>query len=295
VRHERRELRDKVKALETEVERLRTSQTPDLTEVTQLRAQLTEYEAKLGQHDLASTRAFKARYDVPAAAALQKGVSVLVRTGRDAEQAKATVQKLTEHIRRDGTVDTDAIQTAVSDEPYAVQGALLMAVTEYAEASKARHDALAKWNETKAAMSAQAAHDQEVTLTEHIERDVPAAVQQALRAGNFMYAPSKVNQAWNAGVEQRIAAIKGVLRSAKPSELVQWVAEGVTAKATRDLLAKARADYAKVKAELDRLVSASPRLSAGGDGSPRPATSGKPRGVDSILAETFGDSPRRAF
>lgn len=289
VKREKRELRDQLKASQQEVERLRTTALPEMEEVNLLRTQIQEYEGKIGQYDLASTKQFKNRFDAPMESAKQRSVSTLTRAGRDPEDAKELVQKIF-------AASGEELNQLLNDEPYSLQGPLMSLAVEYGELSKQRDDALAHWQQTKAAVVTQASRDQEISLAENIERDAAVAVQQALKEGNWMFARSKDNQEWNAQVDQRMLAVKGILRSAKPDELVKWVMEGITAQPTRELFKMAQAKYAKTKAELDRLVGATPRI-RGGDPAERRATAvaGKPREAAAFVADLLADAPRRAF
>jgi hypothetical protein len=292
-KRQRRELRDKVKALEAEVARMRESPLPEQEEVQQLRAQVSEYEAKLGQYDLAGTRVFQNKFDAPLNALLQKGASLLVRSGRDPEEAKTLMRSLTESAGN-GELDIQQVNSMLADQPFPVQGALLSIVTDFADTAKARAEALKTWKDTRAALTVQATRDQEVSLTEHIERDTGIATQQVLKEGNWMFARSKENQAWNEAVDQRLAAVKGIVRTAKTGDIIKWVMEGVTAKPTRDMFQAMRMENKKLKDELARLVQVTPRIGAGGDGRPTvPETPAKPRDPGQMLDEMFPSDPRR--
>ena len=289
VKKDRRELREKLKSAEAEAERLRTNQTPDLTEVLALKAQMAEYETRLGRHDLASTKAFKAKFDNPMAAIQQRSVSMLVRSGREPDAAKALVSKLF-------AASGEELQNILSDEPTMLQGALMTAVGEYSDIAKTREDAIGHWKESKAALETVGAREQQISLAENIEKDTRTAVEQALRAGNFLYGRSTTNQKWNEGVDQRINAVKGILRTSKSADLVQWVLEGVTAKQTRDFLALEQQAHAKTRAERDGLLGAAPRVGGAGDGRNRPSTAGaKPRSPNEVISGLLADAPHRAF
>ena len=266
---------------EVEVKRLTEHQTPDLEEVTQLRGKIQEYEAKLGQYDLSATAEFQQRYDSRMNAAVQRGVSLLVRSGQNPEEAKALMQKL---------VSTDSmtkLQDELADQPYALQGALMTAVTEFADVQAERQQALAKWQETRAAMDFETKRSAEIKLMENVERDVGAAIENVRQAGNFMFATSDTDEAWNKQVEERINTVRGVMRSAKPDVVASLVMEGVTAKATRDLFMAAHQRVQELQAQLKDMVAVSPSVHGSGASSPTLTRSEKPRDPVDIIDQIF--------
>jgi len=250
---------DDLAAKDAEIERLRTSQTPDLDEVMQLKNKIGEYESKLGQYDLSATEEFRQRFDGRMEGILQKGVSLLVRSGRDAGAAKSLMAKLV-----DSSLSMQQVQEAIADEPFALQGALVNLVADFGDISTERQEALSKWQETRAALNVQAKRENEIQLMENIERETQVAVDKVVQAGNWMFARSTDNAEWNQQVDERIKAVKGILRVGKPEELVQLVMEGITAKDSRDLFQAAHEKNQELTAKLQRLVQATPRMGGGG-------------------------------
>ena len=151
VKTERREMRDKAKSLEAEIERLRTNQTPDLEEVVGLRKQIESYETKIGQLDITRTRDFKAKFDAPRDSVFNRGVSLLIKAGREADHAKSIMGKLV-----DPSLSFDQVQELVSEEPFALQGSMVTLAAEYQELEQGRTSAIENWQETRAALGEQA-------------------------------------------------------------------------------------------------------------------------------------------
>ena len=266
---------------ESEIKRLTENQTPDLEEVMRLRGKIQEYESKLGQYDLAATAEFKQRYDARMDAAVQRGVSLLVRSGQNPEEARALMQKL---ISMDSM---SKLQDELADQPYALQGALMTVVTEYADVQAERQQALAKWQETRAAMDFESKRSAEIKLMENVERDVGAAIENVRKAGNFMFAMSDTDEAWNKQVEERINTVRGIMRSAKPDVVASLVMEGVTAKATRELFLAAHQRVQELQAQLKDMVAVSPSVHGSGAASPTLPSSAKPRDPAEVLDQLF--------
>jgi hypothetical protein len=293
VKQERRELRDKVKSAEEEATRLRATQTPELEETMQLRAQVAEYETRIGQFDLSETRAFKNKYDAPMMEAFQKGVRVLVRQGRDPAEAEKLMRQLVDPVRS-GAFDQSELESHIADESFAVQGAITNNVLDYASLHDTRQAALDSWQETRAVTVEQENRDTEISLMENIEQDTASAVTAAVAEGNWMLAQSVDNQEWNEAVDARTMLVKGIVRSAERADLVKWVVEGVTAKETRELLLAERTRSVALKAENDRLTAATPLLGGAGDSrvTRLAPVSEQPRDAQAVIDAAFADAPR---
>jgi len=280
VKAERRQLRDEVKALKAEIERVKTSPTEDVQEVITLKKQVEDYEAKLGQYDLASTKAFQQRYELPAQQLFARGVSLLVKSGKDPDVAKALMAKIA-----NPNAKSQEIQETIADEPFAVQGALMNVASEIQDIEAQKAEALNHWKETRAALGAQEARANEVKLAENIEKTTALAVEAAVKEGNWMFAQSSKNPEWNEQVQKRIDIVKGILRVGKPEEIIKFVVDGVTAPVLRKMAMDFKQQADSRKAELDKLIQVTPRL--GGEGSPTreaPKAPDKPRSATEFLA-----------
>jgi hypothetical protein len=287
LKHERRELRDQLRQKEADLAKAK-AETPavDVEEVARLRKAVDDYEMKLSKYDLAETKAFKERFDQPMGATLQKGVAVLVRFGKAPDEAKALMRKLVES----GKTPED-LNEILSSEPYQLQGALINLIAEFDELSKERSLALDNWRETQAALKAQTRRDTEVKLLEDVERDIGQALSDVVKAGNWMYALSAQSPEWNKQVEQRVAAVKGVLRSGAPKDIVALIMEGATALDTRKLALQLDSQVKELQGRLQKLVQVSPRLGPGGTPPAAPEAPTKPREPGEVIGALFGDSP----
>jgi len=244
----------KVKDLEARVSQADGTKPPEAQVLVELQKKVAEYEDKLGKLDITQSRDFKTRFDLPIETSLKRGAAVLQRSGMAPEDAKNLMQQLIK-------ADAHQAQELIADQPLPVQGALFNLTTEVGQMIADREDAIANWQQTRAAMTETAVREQEITLAQNIEQDTSEAIQQALKEGNFMYAQGpNMPEDWNKGVEQRVNAVKGILRMAKPAELVKWVAEGVVAKDLRAMLAQEHARANQLSQELSTRVNMRPRI-----------------------------------
>jgi len=289
IKQEKKALADKVKALETEVERTKSQKPPEVEELIQLRKQIDGYEDRIGQLDITQTRAFKERFDAQIDAVARKGLQMLLRVGKEKEPAEQLLKQLL-----NPKVTTQQIEDLVSDQPMAVQGALMNLAVEYGDVWERRSEAVKNWKETKAALDTEASREKDIKLARNVETEAETGLQQALRDGNWLF--SKANgdapeiKTWNQQVEERVKAVRGILRSATREELAKWVFEGVTAKDTRDLFAKAQQDYQTLLTKFNQVVARSPGLGASGpvarpsDGS---SAERRPQTPESLLSQMF--------
>ncbi len=288
LKQERRELRDKVKAQEAMLAKMSEQQADGaVEEVARLRAAVRDYETKLAKYDLAETQAFKDRFDKPMTSVAQRGVAAAVRFGKSPEEAQELMKKLLT-----GSKTPEDLSDMLASEPYSLQGALVNLAAEFDELSQARSAALKDWEQTQAALKSETKRESAVKLMEDVERDTEAALQQVQKAGNWMYTRSEQSPEWNAQVDQRIKAVKGILRSGKPQDIITLIMEGATAMDTRALAASLNDQVKDLQARVQGLVKRSPSFGEGGN---PPAQGGempsKPRAPAEFLEEVFGDSP----
>jgi len=259
LKSERKQLRDRIKELEAKT----AAPVVAPEEVVALNNKIAEYEERIGKFDLTSTSEFRNKYDAPINQNLKRGETILTKAGKSAEEARALMQKVS-----DPRLSLDQLQDLVADEPIAVQGALINIATDNSEIMTQREAALQDWKSTRAALQVQEQRNAQIQLAQDIELGTRTALDQVIKEGNFMMAPSS-DPAWNAQVAQRLDAVKGIVKSAKPDELIKWVMEGITAQPLRQMLMAAHQTAEQRKAELDRLVTKGPRLNSS-DGAPRP-------------------------
>lgn len=268
------ELEKKIQELEARVNN--GQKPPEMQQLVDMQKQIKEYEDRIGQLDITQSKAFKTRFDLPISQTVKQGEALLARSGMSPEQAQTLVQQLIK------APDAHTASELIADQPVPVQGALYTIATNVSRMIGEREDAIANWRETQAAQSETDVRDQEISLAQNIEQDTSEAVQQALEEGNFMYTKNgTMPKEWNEAVDQRITAVKGILRNSKPAELVKWVVEGLTARDLRAMLSKEHLRANKLEQELQSRHSLRPRL-GGSDHSaaPRAAGGGSTNPVD---------------
>jgi uncharacterized protein YlxW (UPF0749 family) len=278
VKAEKKELAQKVKDLETRLQQAEKNKPPEMDQLLQLQRRIDEYEDRIGQLDITQTRAFKDRYEAPKEQLRRRGMSVLLRAGNTQEQASGLVDMVL------SAATQTEIEQVIADQPVAVQGALFTLSAEAADLEAQKSEAIRNWKDTRALLETQETRDKVIQLAENIETATKAAVAKAVQEGNWMFADVPGNAKWNQGVAERTRIVKGIMRSAKPEELVKWVVEGVTASTLRTAYLTERQRAEKFKAELAKRDAMSPRLGGGGDGAVAPASDrGKPQSIASVV------------
>jgi len=281
---EKRELRNKVKELETQLAaRGEPQKPPEMQKLLDMQTQIAQYEQQLGELDLTRTKGFKARFDIPLERVDARIGAMLQRSGLQPADVKALSERLV-------ATSVDEAQGLVSDLPVAVQGAVYTALMEREQLVSDRGEALKNWRDTRAAIEQTAAVDEDIQLARNIDKDTSAAVQKAVEAGNWMYNSTggKVKE-WDEAVQARTQAVRGILRSAPQEDLVRWVVEGVTAPPLRALYLKEKARADGLAAELAQRQNLRPGVRGGAPAAvstpaPEPGTGLDPKEfVDQLL------------
>jgi len=279
VKSENKELKAKL----AEIEAARAEGDPE--EVARLREQLSSYEEKLGQYDLTATKEFQQKFEAPTSHLRRRAVQLLQRGGKDEAAAEALVRKIT-----DPGLSFDQVQDLLADEPLAVQGALVNIATELTDLEARKAEAVKNWKETRAALNVKQQRESEIRLAENIEQATQEAWQSAIKEGNFMLAPSQ-DAEWNKQVEQRVLAAKGIIRNAKPAELIKYVLEGITAAPLRQHLQQTYQVAEQRKAELEKVLGTSPKTGSGNSPSGATPRDAQPMTPEQKIRELFdGDS-----
>ncbi len=255
-------------------------------EVESLRSKLSEYEEKVGQFDLTATQAFQQRYDTPMRTLLKRGIALLTKAGMEPAEASKVVQGVY------SAQSQEAIEDLVAGQPVSVQGALAMYSAEYSELASARAGAVKDWRASKAALAAQQERDQEIAIAEMAQRDIAQAMSQSLAEGNWMFRRTNgQDPEWDKKVAERELLVRGLVKNAKPSEIIKWVIEGVTAKPLRELYAFETKRARKLQQELEAALGGSPRLGASGTAgrkaAPKPLAKGTPKSPESLIDAIF--------
>lgn len=243
----------RAKELEAELLTLKQTKRPELEELAALKTQVQEYEAKIGQIDLRESKQFKTSYDDRLRGMFERGVHLATRAGVEPAQAVQLMQNLVE----DGKT-VDDVQAALSELPLPVQGSLFNMVTDFSDLRTEREKALTEWQETKARMTDTEQRSSIADMSKQIVGDTNSAIEQLRAEDNFLFMESQTDQAWNGEVQDRIRAVRAILRDSPREELVKYVADGVTAPQYRSLYQKSLAKIEKLQAELNARVGLRP-------------------------------------
>ena len=152
-----------------------------------------------------------------------------------------------------------------------------------------KEKAVADWRSTKVALQEQEAKDSRIKLVTELESETAKAVETAVAQNNYMFKRTG-DPKWDAQVDQRVSLAKATLAQARSrQDIVDLVVEGVTAKETREQLAKASAEITKLRSQLSNLGvrPASAVVPAGATPPPSPPAA-KPAKMRDFVAETMG-------
>ena len=290
LRAENKRLKAEAKALADQVLAAKTQATTTPSdEVAQIKAKNEALEARIGQLDLSQSEPFKKTYDTPIAQAMQEGIQMLVRVGQDPTAARDLIIKA-------ARLKGDELNNLMEDLPRAVQPAVLATSTKVSTLASAREQALSKWKESRAAIDVTESRNKAAQLSQNIERDTATAIDRVVKDGNALFdknakgIPEEARGTWQGKVQERIDAVKGILRQAaspqgNDTDLVRYIADGVTAPELRTNLAKAVAHIRKLEGELRERNNLTPRFNGGGSTTttPAPAKQTGPRSISDIV------------
>ena len=259
-----------------------TKNSGTVEEIAKLRGQLEQYETRLGQLDLAATSGFKSKFETPMSKLVARGIALLKKTGMEDGEAGRIVAGVFQAPTQ------DKVNELISDQDLSIQGALVMAASEYGELAGARKSALEDWKSSKAAVEEQTKRDQEVAFAQMAAKDLTEAIEQSRAEGNWMFKRTDgANPEWDTNVDNLESTVMGLVKTAEPKEIMKWITEGVTAKPLRELFAQEQARSAKLQSELDAALGANPKLGADGRPAPKAREPGKPMSADEYVNSMF--------
>lgn len=283
-KQEKKQLKEQLASAQAELEKLRQQASTPPAELEQAKRDIAAYEERIGKLDLTQSAAFKKQFDQPMNQLYQASYNALVTSGMQPEQAKAALQQMI----RPGA-DLNESQSLLEGYPPVVLGTVVGNVQRMQDLQKQRAGALQDWKATRALMKEEEQRQAQTQLQAQMEAHVANAIGQVQQEGSWMFKQSPANQAWNAGVQQRIDTVKGVLKTGTPDVLAKYVAEGVAAKAYRDWGTVLAVENKKLKAQLEAMSAIQPGL--GGSRMERPPQAGKPKAPttpEAYLDEAFG-------
>lgn len=214
-----------------------------------------DLEERLGQVDIVYSNTFKETFDKPINNTFVKSIKLLVNAGVDQKTARDIVTKT---IAPDNT--QESIQDIIQDFPPAIQGALYQNALDMIEGQKRRAAAIKDWKSTRAAMKEEEKRSIEVKTAEIIAQNVESAIENIRNEGSWLYTKSESDDNWNSQVEERINAVKGLMKTATPDVLAKYVADGIASKTYRQMYEKQLGINSKLKKELTGRVRSRPSL-----------------------------------
>lgn len=257
-KQEQKRLKAELETVRAELEAAKKNPPTDPAELEKLKQAAQERDRlieELGKRDVTLSPEFKKQYDLPINQKYQQTLAALVQAGKKPEDAKSLILK----IIKPGN-DANTIQDMIIEEAPLLQGILFQNGLEMIELQKRRAGAVQDWKATKSALREEEQRSAQALMQSQMESAVSTAVDALRTEGSWAFKQSASNQKWNAEVDQRIEAVKGILKTASPEVLAKYVADGVAAKAYREHGAAVLAQNKKLRAELAQLVGARPGL-----------------------------------
>lgn len=250
LRHEVSELNRKLSEQTAELERYRSGQAkaPEieakLAEIqTQHQKEKEELEARLGQYDLAATKAFQMKYDVPLRAMLGRASTMLQRAGVSKEDADQLASELVQKPTLDRANQLTEVVPALA-------GALVNLYEDFDEVRGNRDAALRDWKSSKAALGVDERQMQQAKALELAEGLVSQVLKQQEETGNPFFRRSAAKPDWNKKVDALSEQFKGILKTGDQVTLANLVAEGLTAREYRKMWESTRQRLAALEAEV---------------------------------------------
>jgi hypothetical protein len=251
--------------------------------ISELEKQLATYEDKIGKLDLQQSDGFQKQFELPLKAAEARLAKLLTGGHRDAEAAATLAKEIVSQTDRDVQLNL------LSEDPIPIQGAVINVLADMADIRENRQIAVDNWKASKAYVAEEQKRAATSAFIHDVYANTDAAIQTLTQEGNFLLQQVPDNADWNASVEKRINAARGILQSGDVKTLIKYAVDGVTAADTRMLYSKLAQEFMKLKREASALISVSPVV----NGSPvvpsvTPADS-RPTSSAELMRQTFGD------
>ena len=262
--------RDRV-AKETELSELqeKLKNVPQEGKYQELEAKVKEYEDRLGQMDITTSKVFKEQYDDPINAVFSKVVRTFMKSGQSQDQALASARS----VFKPGMDSPEALERALPDASSVVIGAVSTILEDLGDLSRRREEALTNWRQTKEAASMEESRRTSSEIGAQLTRVAQSGFESATKDGSWLYKEGE-DEKWNAAVKARKDAAMGYLRAGKPEDLARLVAEGIVSPVYRKSYEQLKVAYDDLKAKYEGNVVRRPSLTgrAPASGDPAPAT-----------------------
>ena len=303
IKAEKKALKEQLAAREAEIlaakqQLAAVQKPPEIEEIAKMKQQIEQYEDRLGQLDITQSATFQKTYDAPLNMLFDRGMRMLVKTGMDPNEArKLAISAIDPQIKTNERADM------ISEQPVAVQGALMNIFEEIVDVQNARAEAIKNWKETSAAMKDQEGRTSMADMSKSIVTDTEQAVDALKAEGNWLYMESQKPEhaEWNRQVQERVRAVHGILKTAKPADLVKYVADGVTARSFRDMYLKERSRADQLAKAFAERFGVIPGVGSGSGISPsddvvaKKADKAKPISPGDFLSSMFSDAERKSY
>jgi hypothetical protein len=262
-------LREQVAELSSQAQKVAAAE-QDLEQFSELKSKTEQYETQIkelenqiGQLDLSRSPTFQAQYDSKIQAAAGKMVQLLVAEQLSPEEASSAVHEIL------GATGVHAREEIITDTAPAIAATLAAHANTIEELSQTRATALSEWKASAAALEESVAKERLAEMSGRIGDVVSSTVDKVVELGNPYYKTTD-NDEWNAQVNHRVNALKGLLLEGDYSKLALYVAEGLVADDLRSrhlsLMQKSKGledELKKVIKSGPSFAGSSPQVSAG--------------------------------
>lgn len=236
-------------------------------DVEAMKAQLAEYEEKLGRIDLTQSRGFQQEFVVPVRTMMAEATQVMTRYGGFTDQAEA--RKFVTDLF---DAPAEEQQQQLRDLPTQVQGYLVGKLAAHAEIQTARQAAETNWKAKMASMSEQEQRNAQLATARQLADSVEQVLSDMRGARNLFFTPNPANREHTAAVEQRVQQFRGVMESGNMPQVARLVAEGLAYQALVPHYKALQAQYRKLKQDAEAVLGRRPAVRTAGEdagGAPR--------------------------
>ena len=213
-----------------------------------LQKERDDYQSKLEKSNLIESPAFKARYEGKINE-LRTSLLGAFSAVMEPEQAAALTEKAITSTPKEfgellGKIPAQA--SWMGQQVMTTRAAVQQLVAD-------REKAVTDWRATKVALADAEARDGRIRLATEIESETAKAVDNAVKSGNFMLTKNG-DPKWDARVDELVTLAKTTLAQPRSrQDIIDLVAEGVSAKSTRDELGKVFRENVALKSQLAKL------------------------------------------
>ena len=223
-------------------------------ELEEARKQIKEMDEKIALVDITQSRFFREEYDRPIAERFQKLAKILVKTGKNQEEAVAIGKRL-----MDPSLTIDQIQSILGeDTPQAVQATIIQLATDIQDLAERRQKAI---EERSQELRARAELEKKNPFVGDLtDEKIQTVASNLSENGSWLYRTVENNEEWNEGVRKRIDLAAKIIRSGDMETMTKLLLEGVVSSSYRKMFEAEREKTKKLEAALKKLKVLSPRI-----------------------------------